>query len=171
MSLKLAPSEYINIEGLEYFKFEEDFIEDNLRCIPMIVRFKMDAVGIKLKLNQWTKFISDEKIKLAIFPTSNEIELNIYEKYLNQIIVEHSNVAATLIEIENNPQWKQLEMIPKQIIEKLLELKLMMNITQWKNLTNLQRFTLLKLCRDGHENINFPKAFIEFGLLNKQNNG
>jgi hypothetical protein len=22
----------------EYFRFEEDFVEDNIRCIPMIVR-------------------------------------------------------------------------------------------------------------------------------------
>ncbi|WP_353849846.1 nitrate reductase associated protein, partial [Hydrotalea sp.] len=31
---------------IEYFQFEEDFVEENVRCIPMIVRFKMDAVGI-----------------------------------------------------------------------------------------------------------------------------
>jgi len=36
------------MNGIEYFKFEEDFIEEDVRCIPMIVRFKMDLAGIKL---------------------------------------------------------------------------------------------------------------------------
>jgi hypothetical protein len=29
----------------------------------------------------------------------------------------------------------------------------------------LQRFVLIKLCRPGHENENFPKAVKEFGLI------
>lgn len=40
MKIKLTPSEFKNLKGIEYFKFEEDFIEENVRCIPTIVRFK-----------------------------------------------------------------------------------------------------------------------------------
>jgi len=38
------------------------------------------------------------------------------------------------------------------------------SIGQWRNLYLLQRFALLKLCRPGHENRNFPIAMKEFGL-------
>ena len=31
-------------------------MENNMRCIPMIIRFKMDMAGIKLKLSEWKKF-------------------------------------------------------------------------------------------------------------------
>ena len=42
--------------SIQYFLFEEDFIEKNVRCIPMIVRYKLDTVGIKLQLSQWSRF-------------------------------------------------------------------------------------------------------------------
>jgi hypothetical protein len=35
----------------------------------------------------------------------------------------------------------------------------------WMNLTFLQRFTLIKLTRDSHDNINFLPAMREFDLL------
>ncbi len=45
-----GPSEFLHLDGIEYFHFEEEFMENNMRCIPMIIRFKMDMAGIKLKL-------------------------------------------------------------------------------------------------------------------------
>ena len=38
----------------------------------------------------------------------------------------------------------------------------------WNALTPLQRFTLLKLSRDSHDNINFVPALVEFGLAGEQ---
>ena len=49
--------------GFVYFNFEEDFVENNVRCIPMIVRFKLDACGIKLKLSEWSKMVIEERKK------------------------------------------------------------------------------------------------------------
>ncbi|MEO6674638.1 MAG: nitrate reductase associated protein, partial [Ginsengibacter sp.] len=43
------------------FKFEEDFVEEGVRCIPMVVRFKLDACGIKLKLSEWSTLIFEER--------------------------------------------------------------------------------------------------------------
>lgn len=37
-----------------FFAFESDFV-DSLRCIPMVVRYKLDTCGIKLKLPEWVK--------------------------------------------------------------------------------------------------------------------
>ena len=39
----------------QIFDFERDFA-GSLRCIPMIVRFKLDSVGVKLSLRQWSRF-------------------------------------------------------------------------------------------------------------------
>src|SRR5688572_30077237 len=38
-------SSFFGRKDIEYFAFEEDFMEENVRCIPMIVRFKMDKSG------------------------------------------------------------------------------------------------------------------------------
>lgn len=38
------------------------------------------------------------------------------------------------------------------------------SLRQWVRLTTLQRFVLIKLTRDNHDNINFIPAMMEFGL-------
>ena len=106
MKIKLTPSEFKNLKRIEYFKFEEDFMEENIRSIPTLP-------------------------------------------------------------IEPLPDWGNLHQIPAILKEKMAEFQLIISINQWRKLTNIQRFALLKLCRPGHENKNFPKAITEFGLLNR----
>jgi len=166
MKLQTAPSEFINLKGIEYFTFEEDFMENNIRCIPMIVRFKMDLAGIKLKLGEWSRFQPSERIELALRPVNNRLQISTYREYLAQLVVTHTGKAATAMLIDEHPQWKDLFGLPPMLREKFAELKLSISISQWQRLTNIQRFALLKLCRPGHENKNFPKAVAEFGLLN-----
>ena len=45
------------------------------------------------------------------------------------------------------------------------EFGLIISKQQWKTLTQLQRFALLKLSRPGHESKNFIRAVKEFGLI------
>ncbi|MCX2492129.1 nitrate reductase associated protein [Pedobacter sp. PF22-3] len=164
--IKLTPSEFKNLKGIEYFKFEEDFIEENVRCIPMIVRFKMDNAGIKLKLAEWSKFLPSERILLALLPVSTKKQTDKYHQFLIGLITKYTGNQATTLAIEPLPDWGNLHQIPAMLKEKLAELQFHLSINQWIKLTNIQRFALLKLCRPGHENKNFPKAMAEFGLLN-----
>lgn len=164
MKKVIEPSEFINLKGIEYFNFEEDFMEDNVRCIPMIVRFKMDAVGIKLKLAEWSKFKAEERIELAVKTISSSTALIEYHNYLVGLIKKYTNNEATIIPIDKEPAWKELNQIQPILKEKLQELNLKISLNQWIGLSDIQRFVLLKLCRPGHENKNFPKAMLEFGL-------
>ena len=165
MKKELSTSEFRNLDGIEYFDFEEDFIEENVRCIPMIVRFKMDAAGIKLKLAEWSKFKRDERIKLALLPASTTEEAHLYNNYLSQLIEKYTASKATELIINNNPEWANLQILPVILSEKAKEFDVVITPAMWQLLSNLQRFTLLKLCRPGHENKNFPKAIKEFGLI------
>jgi hypothetical protein len=61
--------------------------------------------------------------------------------------------------------WEDVCSLPEKLNELLAEFDWQLSIEQWKDLTNLQRFALLKLCRPGHENKNFPKAMKEFKLV------
>ena len=165
MKKKFTESEFRALKDIEYFDFEEDFIEENVRCIPMIVRFKMDAAGIKLKLAEWSKFKKEEKIQLALMPATNVKEAKDYNVYLSNLVEKHTNNNATVLEINKYPDWADLENIPVMLAEKAKEFDLIITTAKWKVLSNLQRFTLLKLCRPGHENKNFSKAIKEFGLI------
>ncbi len=163
--IKEESSEFRGLRDIEYFDFEEDFIEENVRCIPMVVRFKMDAAGIKLKLSEWSKFKKEDRIELAVKPCKTEEEANLYNAYLMGLIKKHTNNEATVLPINNHPAWANVEEIPELLQEKAKEFNWEITKEQWKGLTNLQRFALTKLYRPGHENKNFPKAMKEFGIV------
>lgn len=164
-NINIAPSEFINIKGIEYFNFEEDFMEDNVRCIPMVVRFKLDAAGVKLKLSEWSKFHPEERIRLATMPIADQPAIVLYHQYLIALITKYTGDTATMLPVEQAPAWANLKQIPDMLIEKLAAIQLHLSLAKWQKLTDIQRFALLKLCRPGHENKNFPKAAQEFGLL------
>lgn len=164
MKDKLNPSEFKNLKNIEYFDFEEDFMEENLRCIPMTIRYKMDMVGIKLKLAEWSKFHVDERVALATMTINTDDEKEVYNKYLSDLIEKRANNLASLIEVEEKYPWDNLDEIPSILLEQTKQHNLSISLEQWQHLTTLQRFALFKLCKSRHENKNFPIAMKEFGL-------
>jgi hypothetical protein len=146
------------------FQFEEVFMEEDIRCIPMMVRFKLDGCGIKLKLAEWSKFTVTERNKLASLSTENEGQLSDYRKYVQQLVLSHTGSEATDLPIEKNPAWADMSQVHESLIAKLKEYDWNISLSQWRALTDLQRFVLLKLSRPSHENKNFTKAVKEFGL-------
>jgi len=162
---KTSVSPFKGLAGIEYFDFEEDFVEKNIRCITMIVRFKMDKAGIKLKLAEWSRFSVEERIELAKKPCSNEEEAKQYNNFLVGLINRYTSKEATGLAIDQHPGWADLNKVPDLLQEKLREFGWNISVEQWAGLTNLQRFALLKLCKEGHESKNFPKALKEFDLI------
>ncbi len=150
---------------IEYFKFEQDFMDDNIRCIPMIVRFNLDACGIKLKLKEWSKLTVEEREQLATLATETTDEINFYSNYLNGLIQKHTGENATQLPSDKlNSSWSFTDGIPLELQVKLTEVKMKLTVDQWRDLSILKRFALIKLTRPGHENRNFPIAMKEFGL-------
>jgi hypothetical protein len=147
-----------------YFSFETDFVDDNIRCIPMIVRFKLDACGIKLKLKEWSKMETDERENLATLPCQTPGEIAKYRNYLTELISIHTGEKATEIPLMAMAPWNLTEELPYPLQEKLKEHNFVLSLFQWLNLSELQRFALVKLSYPGHENSNFPLAMKEFNL-------
>ncbi len=149
-----------------YFNFETDFIEDNIRCIPMVVRFKLDIVRIKLKLSEWVKFSHAERLALAQMPCENKNDIEAYHHFLSSIILNHTKQNATfLIDEKLDLTWKNLDEIPIPIKENALLHQCDMSIQQWRQLTDIQRFALVKLSTSSHESHNFIHAIREFNLI------
>ncbi len=161
----ITASAFKDVTEIEYFNFEEDFVEKNIRCIPMIVRFKMDKAGIKLKLAEWNKFSVKERIELAKKSCSNDKETEQYNDYLAGLIKKYTNKEATGLAIDQHPGWADRKKVADVLQEKLKEYGWAISVAQWEELTNLQRFALIKLCKGGHESKNFPKALKEFDLM------
>lgn len=150
-----------------YFQFERDFVEDGIRCIPMMVRFKLDACGIKLRLKEWSKFSPAEKSILCEMGCDKPAELQLYRNYLQELVYRYTGKAATDLPIDPDPEWMHTNEIPFSLQQELAKYNRRISLLQWKSLSNLKRFSLMKLTRPGHENRNFPGAIKEFGLVNK----
>ena len=148
----------------QFFEFEADFVA-SLRCIPMIVRFKLDTCGVKLKLHHWHNFNSLEKKILVNKPCETTIQITEYRKYLRDLVYEKTGEYPKDLAIEEKPSWVQIDFIPINIQEKAEEFNFKLTLSQWENLSPLQRFSLIKLSRPSHENNNFLPALKEFNLL------
>ncbi|MGL5805072.1 MAG: nitrate reductase associated protein [Xenococcaceae cyanobacterium] len=147
-----------------FFAFEADFV-DSLRCIPMVVRMKLDTCGVKLKLAHWNQFDEIEKQALIEKPCENVEESSQYREFLQNLVEKQTGVPAGELPIESNPAWLDINVVPIAIQEKATELNLKISLEQWQQLTPLQRFALIKLSRPSHENHNFLPALKEFQLI------
>jgi hypothetical protein len=147
-----------------FFAFEADFV-DSLRCIPMVVRYKLDTCGIKLKLSDWSQMSQDERQTLANLPCSTETEIQAYRQHVQRQILQRTGKPADELPVEVHPTWMDATTIPEQLKQKVVELGMTITQQQWAALTPLERFVLIKLSRSGHENQNFPKAMKEFNLV------
>jgi hypothetical protein len=148
---------------MTFFKFEADFV-DSLRCIPMVVRLKLDTCGVKLKLAEWNHFTQIECQQLVELLCDQDLEVTAYREYVSKLIFQYTKHEATLLSIDPQPPWSNDQTIPDSVIARAAEIGIIIDQVQWANLTTIQRFALIKLTRSQHENNNFLPALEEFGL-------
>ncbi len=147
-----------------FFDFEADFVS-SLHCIPMIVRYKLDTCGVKLKLAHWNQFDAVARQTLVQQPIQTPAEVEAYRQLLYNLVKEYSDLPLKDLPIDPNPPWSH-DVIPDTVENKASEIGIEIDQSQWKKLTPLQRFALIKLSRPSHENKNFLPALKEFNLLN-----
>ena len=147
------------------FQFEQDFA-GSLRCIPMAVRFKLDYCGIKLSLRQWSRFTREERDRVLQLPCETPDQIEAYRLTLEELIHLRSAQPPEHLPVEAQPLWARGTNVPEQVIEFARQVQVSPpNDAQWAALSPLQRFTLIKLSRAKHDNVNFIPALREFGLL------
>ncbi|TVQ59721.1 MAG: nitrate reductase associated protein [Spirulina sp. DLM2.Bin59] len=149
---------------MAFFDFEQDFVAA-LRCIPMVVRFKLDTCGVKLKLEHWHQLSLAEREALVMGPCETAAEIAAYREALQACVIHHNGEPAKTLEIDPHPPWLNGDEIPDAVVAQAAKFNLTLTMAQWHHLTPLQRFALLKLSRPGHENRNFRPALGEFGLI------
>jgi hypothetical protein len=152
------------LPDLTYFQFEADFVE-SLRCIPMAVRCKLDTCGIKLKLNQWNEFTLGDRQGLVEKSCESPEEIQAYRTFLCDLIENRAKSEVKTLEIDPNPAWLNDDLIPESLVEKTQAANVALTPEQWRSLTPIQRFALIKLSRPGHESHNLLPALQEFGLI------
>lgn len=149
-----------------FFAFESDFVQ-SLRCIPMQVRYRLDTVGVKLKLEHWHTFSVEERETLVTVPCETPDEIAAYRQTLREMIAKHSDTPAKDLPVDANPPWSQDDKIPADVTAQAEKFDVSIPLSCWATLSPLERFALCKLSRPGHENRNFLPALREFKLISQ----
>ncbi len=146
------------------FAFEDDFVA-TLRCIPMAVRLKLDRVAIKLTLRQWSRFTQADRRELLEAACDTPTEVRAYHDHLVTLVEARAREAARPLADPPAPAWEDVDRLPPAVAAFAPTVGLAPpRPDQWRALTDLQRFALIKLSRDNHDNVNFAPAMREFGL-------
>lgn len=146
------------------FQFEQDKYYA-LRRIPIIMRLKLDLCGIKLTIGDWSKFPRADREQLVAMPYQTPEHIAAIRKRLKELIAACDGESMETEPVEMPAPWNVSDAVPYTVTEYLREHALPVpSLQQWSNLSDLQRFALLKLTRQGHENKKLPLALKEFGL-------
>ncbi len=146
------------------FAFESDFVA-SLRCIPMAVRFKLDRTGIKLTLRQWSRFTPADRLELLALDCDAPEAQAIYRRRLEALVRSRTGDVAQPLPTPEPPIWEGLDGPPPAVVAFADGVGVSPPTGQaWRDLAELQRFVLVKLSRDNHDNVNFIPALREFGL-------
>jgi len=151
----------------DLFDFEADFAHD-LRCIPLVVRFKLDTCGVKLKLLHWHQFSLLQRQNLISLPCQSANEIDFYRQQVRQMVYRLSDTWPDDIAIATEPSWLNDNAIPGEVSSLTTGLGYVLGIEEWQCLEPVQRFALIKLSHAGHEHRNFARALAEFGLIHNQ---
>lgn len=153
-------------EHARLFAFESDFVR-TLRCVPICVRFKLDQCRIKLTLRQWSRFTLSDRDVLRTMPCRSETEVAIYRSTLEALVQARSAEEASELKTPPEPAWSSPG-VPDEI-DAFASSRGFQAISpnEWSGLTTLERYALVKLSRDKHENANFEPALREFGVLGR----
>lgn len=147
------------------FAFEHDFVS-NLRCVPMAVRLKLDRCAIKLSLRQWSRFTRADRQALLEAPCRTAGEVTAYRATLVALVAERAKEVAAPLAHPPLPLWEQAAKAPSVVTAFAHTVGVAPPTDAvWGGLAELQRFALIKLTRDSHDNVNFVPAMREFGLV------
>lgn len=144
------------------FRFESDFLP-SLECVPMLVRFKLDACGLKLSLDAWRKLPLPVRQLLLRMPAGTDQQIFRYQKYLTEMIDRWANGSAQSIAAATAQTWSNLGEVAVTVRVKAREIGVNPpSIADWRRLTPLQRYALVKLTKSGRGGRNFLLALEEF---------
>jgi hypothetical protein len=153
------------MNDMQMFAFESDFV-DSLRCVPMAVRLKLDRCGIKLSLRQWSRLTRQDRAELLIRPCETRKERDSYRTTLVALVALRAREEAKPLPERPLELWEDASSTALVVRTYATALGLSPpSDAQWATLTPLQRFVLIKLTRDSHDNVNFVPAMEEFGLV------
>jgi len=127
------------------FDFETE-LTDDLELIPITVRRKLDASGVKLHLEEWRRLTLAERRALCHLPIATNQETSVFAAILTEMVFRACGRPPESIA----PSRAVADPAPAPIPAKVIELlgKHRLDPTAWEKFDFDERYALIKLARD-----------------------
>ena len=87
-----------------------------LSLIPLRVRYRLDCVGVRLRLGQWLAMMPEEKAELLQLPVATPEDLNAYRAVLRRMAGRQGVALLTDVSGAVNEEWSNVEAWPAVVI-------------------------------------------------------
>lgn len=126
------------------FQFEADVFQD-LSCVPMAVRRKLDRVGLKVGLDQWKALDPGERLAICHLPADSREECDVVDTFVREAVRRHSGVEPKPLNSEQRAGAEPPGEVPAQLVERAREAGVTLGSYEWSRLDDDERYALIKL--------------------------
>lgn len=153
----------------ELLQFEQDKCRDPRR-FPMHFRLKLDLCGIKLSKRDWHRFDPADKVKLLGMPCETAAQIASFREKLLAMIGacegDSLQIAPQSASHAGQLPWTDTKRIPEAVRRQVQSLAHeAVDLARWPQLSDLQRFALIKLTAPGQVKPELRQVLKEFSLM------
>ncbi len=146
-------------DALRFFSYEEAYRED-LRFIPMLLRYKLDLTGRSISLDEWKALPLEERRALVDAPVSGDAERDAFARRIDAAAGTSPAHGATSIVPVSMAAWSGLE-LPQPVAERASESGMPIDASTWRRLRPFERYALAKLGGGEKKSRNFDSVLAE----------
>jgi hypothetical protein len=129
---------------MRQFQFEAEVYE-SLSCVPMQARRKLDAVGIKIGLEQWQQLGRGERLMICHAPAADRDEIAALRLFIEEAIRMRGGGNPKELTEEMRRGAQPPPSPPQQLVANASALGVRLANHEWDSLDDDERYALIKL--------------------------
>jgi hypothetical protein len=145
------------------FKFEEEIYSD-LRGIPLSTQFKLDAIGVRIRIETWNRLSQEARLLFCQIPAKTDQDKECYRNYLLYLLKRKRRQVHLLepAQLEKErAEWENPGQIPMGVYKMVVDAGFTLSPQDWLELDEFKRYVLAKLSRENHNRIYLGAALNE----------
>src|SRR5271155_1081076 len=146
---------------IRHFNFEDE-IHQNLGCVPMAVRRKLDRAGIKISLVQWQALSLGERLALCHLPVASEEEREALRIFTGETVRARSGSTPKPLPEAIQRAAEPPNHPPARLVEHAFALGVTLNQPAGDELDADERYALIKRGDTERASHNLAAALAEF---------
>lgn len=145
----------------EIFGFERGYAGD-LHFLPLAIRYRLDLAGLKIGLEAWLKMPVATRFALAAQPIGPGVADQAFASMAQLAHREATGGEPGAIPRADAAEWSRVGGVPRTVADAATRMGKAIGTGAWEALSELQRYSLLKLAGSRRNPETFGMAYVEF---------